>query len=89
MIVGFKLETEGLVEKAYAKLLKDGLDLIVANGVGAIGSERDDVYIINRDKKIIKFSGSKQRVAARVLDCVIETLAVKGRREVSRLPSAL
>ena len=80
IIVGFKLEAEELVGRAYAKLLKDGLDLIVANGVGAIGSERDDVHIISRDKKVTAFSGSKRQVAETVLEAVEETLAL--RREI-------
>ena len=83
VIVGFKLEKEGLIEKAYEKLLGDGLDLIVANHTSAMGASEADVHLIDRGGRITSFSGSKEQIAGFVLDAVVglteQAKEVKGR----------
>ena len=77
IIIGFKLEKENLVEKAYNKLLKDNLDLIVANSVEAIGAEETDVHIIDRGKRVTSFSGAKSQIAGFVLDAVVGLVEIR------------
>ncbi len=48
IVVGFALESEGLVENATAKLNDKGLDLIVANTPDAIGSEMNKAVLIDK-----------------------------------------
>ncbi|MFC2175174.1 bifunctional phosphopantothenoylcysteine decarboxylase/phosphopantothenate--cysteine ligase CoaBC [archaeon] len=71
VIVGFKLETENLAERAYKKLLEDGLDLIVANHASAIGADEVDVHLIDKGGRVTSFSGSKTQIAGFVLDAVV------------------
>ncbi len=68
IIVGFKLEAEDLVRRAYAKLLKDGLDLIIANSPSAIGSDESEIAIVSRGKSVKSLSGSKAQLAGHILD---------------------
>lgn len=78
-LVGFKaeynVESRVLIEKAYAKLLESGADLIVANDVGKkgtrFGSENNEVYIIDRQKNIVHLPiQSKDMIAAQILDLI-------------------
>ena len=74
VIVGFKLEKENVVERAYAKLEQDGLDLVVGNHITAIGVEESEVYIVDREKKIGHFSGSKLKLAGFIIDSMKKVL---------------
>ncbi|MCK4304550.1 MAG: bifunctional phosphopantothenoylcysteine decarboxylase/phosphopantothenate--cysteine ligase CoaBC [Candidatus Eisenbacteria sp.] len=74
VIVGFKVETRGLIEKAHEKLVADRLDLIVANHASAIGAEESDVHIINGVGRITSFSGNKSQIAGFVLDAMLGLL---------------
>jgi phosphopantothenoylcysteine decarboxylase/phosphopantothenate--cysteine ligase len=78
-LVGFKaeynVESRVLIEKAYAKLLESGADLIVANDVGKkgtrFGSENNEVYIIDRQKNTVHLPiQSKDMIAAQILDLI-------------------
>ncbi len=79
--VGFALETERLVENARAKLAGHGLDLVVANQVGAdtgIGSEDNAVTILGPNGIVDEVPrASKWEVAERIWDAI--TVA-RGRR---------
>jgi phosphopantothenoylcysteine decarboxylase/phosphopantothenate--cysteine ligase len=66
-----------LIEKAYRKLKECDADIIVANDLGRKGSEPDsdknEVFIVDRDKKIVHLPPeSKAQVARRLLELVAE-----------------
>src|SRR5918996_1985482 len=72
-----------LIEKAYRKLKECDADIIVANDLGRKGSEPgsdiNEVFIIDRDKKIVHLPPeSKAQVARRLLKLVAE-LTAEGR----------
>jgi phosphopantothenoylcysteine decarboxylase/phosphopantothenate--cysteine ligase len=72
-----------LIEKAYRKLKECDADIIVANDLGRKGSEagsdKNEVFIVDRDKKIVHLPPeSKEQVARRLLELVAE-LTAEGR----------
>jgi phosphopantothenoylcysteine decarboxylase / phosphopantothenate---cysteine ligase len=72
-----------LIEKAYRKLKECNADIIVANDLGRKGSEPgsdiNEVFIVDRDKKIVHLPPeSKAQVARRLLELVAE-LTAEGR----------
>ena len=72
LIVGFAAETENVVENATAKLLRKGLDLIVANDVtrsdAGFGTDTNSVVIVDRGGGRLELSGTKDAVAAGLWD---------------------
>jgi phosphopantothenoylcysteine decarboxylase/phosphopantothenate--cysteine ligase len=85
-VVAFKAEYDisdlSIVEKAYQKLKEYNCDLIVANDVGREGSEagsdNDEVFIINRQKKVIHLSlQSKRDIAKKLVDIIAESVKSK------------
>jgi phosphopantothenoylcysteine decarboxylase/phosphopantothenate--cysteine ligase len=72
LIVGFAAETENVVENATAKLLRKGLDLIVANDVSrsdaGFGTDTNSVVIVDRAGGRLELSGTKDAVAAGLWD---------------------
>jgi phosphopantothenoylcysteine decarboxylase/phosphopantothenate--cysteine ligase len=80
ILVGFAAETENLLANAAAKMRKKNLDMIVANDVTAegagFGSETNLVNLLFADGRQETLPLlSKDEVAARLLDRVIELLA--------------
>ncbi|MFX1269629.1 MAG: bifunctional phosphopantothenoylcysteine decarboxylase/phosphopantothenate--cysteine ligase CoaBC, partial [Promethearchaeota archaeon] len=80
-IVGFKAETNvsrtQLIDRAYKRLLKSEIELIVANDIGrddiGFSSKDNEVYIIDKEKHITHVEKSTKRyVASRILDVVLE-----------------
>jgi len=75
-LIGFKAEyhvsEKELVDSAYNKLKEADCDLIVANDVGKnpFGSETNDVFVINKDKKITSIKGDKRFIANKILDLI-------------------
>jgi phosphopantothenoylcysteine decarboxylase / phosphopantothenate---cysteine ligase len=72
-----------LIEKAYRKLKECDADIIVANDLGRKGSEPDsdknEVFIVDRDKKIVHLPPeSKAQVARRLLELVAEFVNSRG-----------
>src|ERR671918_1020672 len=72
-----------LIEKAFRKLKECDADIIVANDLGRKGSEpgsdKNEVFIIDRNKKIVHLpTESKAEVARRLLKLVAE-LTAEGR----------
>jgi phosphopantothenoylcysteine decarboxylase/phosphopantothenate--cysteine ligase len=72
-----------LIEKAYRKLKECDADIIVANDLGRKGSEpgsdKNEVFIVDRDKKIVHLPPeSKAQVARRLLELVAEFVNRKG-----------
>jgi phosphopantothenoylcysteine decarboxylase/phosphopantothenate--cysteine ligase len=66
-----------LIEKAYRKLKESDADIIVANDLGRKGSEpgsdKNEVFIVDRNKKIVHLPPeSKAQVARRLLELVAE-----------------
>jgi len=80
--VGFKAETQNLVDNAKEKLYKTNLDLIVANDVtkagSGFGTDTNEVTIIHRDGKAEALPlMSKREVADKILDRVVKLLGKK------------
>lgn len=79
VLVGFAAETGGLKERARAKLVEKGLDLVVANDVSAEGAGFDSDYnqavMIYGDGREIELDLMPKRdLARRIWDAVIELL---------------
>jgi phosphopantothenoylcysteine synthetase/decarboxylase len=70
VLVGFALETNGLIASARKKLLEKNLDLIVANKPGVIGKDSSEVLLIGAGGKPSKVRGSKTYIAKRILDAI-------------------
>jgi phosphopantothenoylcysteine decarboxylase/phosphopantothenate--cysteine ligase len=67
-----------LIDKAYKKLQESGADLVVANDLGRKGSEagsdKNQVFIIDRKKKVTHLPlESKQAIARKLLELVAES----------------
>ena len=75
-LVGFKAEykvsEKELVGKAYSLLKRAKADFIVANDVakGVFGSEYNEVYIVDKKKKIKHIKASKREIAYKILDLI-------------------
>jgi len=85
--VGFAAESEDIVANAKHKLEKKQLDLIVANDItepgSTFGSETNKVTLIDQDGKVESLPLlSKREVADKILDRVVELLAVPLNEEV-------
>ncbi len=87
-IVGFKAETNvsrtQLIDRAYKRLLKSEIELIVANDIGrddiGFSSKDNEVYIIDKEKHITHVEKSTKRyVASRILDVALENYHKKGK----------
>jgi phosphopantothenoylcysteine decarboxylase/phosphopantothenate--cysteine ligase len=73
-----------LIEKAYRKLKECGADIIVANDLGRRGSEpgsdENEVFIVDRDKKFVHLPlESKAQVARSLLEIVAEYVSRRER----------
>jgi phosphopantothenoylcysteine decarboxylase/phosphopantothenate--cysteine ligase len=83
VLVGFAAETERLVENASAKLLRKGLDAIVANDVGGEGAgfglDTNVVTVLTRSGERVELSGTKLEVADGLWDFVLASLDVPAR----------
>jgi phosphopantothenoylcysteine decarboxylase / phosphopantothenate---cysteine ligase len=78
VLVGFAAETERLLENASAKLLRKGLDAIVANDVSradaGFGVDTNVVTVLSRAGERVELSGTKAEVAERLWDFVLASL---------------
>jgi len=80
--VGFKAETQNLVDNAKEKLYKTNLDLIVANDVtkegSGFGTDTNEVTIINKKGESEQLPlMSKRDVADKILDRIVKLLGKK------------
>jgi phosphopantothenoylcysteine decarboxylase/phosphopantothenate--cysteine ligase len=79
VVVGFAAETDDLVDNARRKLAEKGLDLIIANDVGAdgigMGSDDNAVTILGRDGVIAEVDRSPKPVIARAVFEAIRRVA--------------
>jgi len=80
-IVAFKAETNvsrtELINRAYNRLTKSEVDLIVANNIGrddiGFSSKYNEVYIIDNGKRITHVERNTKRfIASKILDVVLE-----------------
>lgn len=69
VVAGFALETKDLIKNAKRKMQEKNLDLIIANGPEALGSDKNSVKIIFADNKTkeIKNAG-KNIIAGKIID---------------------
>lgn len=78
LLVGFAAETERLLEHASAKLLRKGLDAIVANDVSrpgtGFGSESNAVIVLTRGGERLELAGTKGEVADGLWDFWLASL---------------
>jgi phosphopantothenoylcysteine decarboxylase / phosphopantothenate---cysteine ligase len=83
VLVGFAAETERVLENASAKLLRKGLDAIVANDVSrsdaGFASDNNVVTVLTRAGERLELAGTKAEVADRLWDLVFTSLAQPAR----------
>ncbi|MDX1556227.1 MAG: bifunctional phosphopantothenoylcysteine decarboxylase/phosphopantothenate--cysteine ligase CoaBC [Xanthomonadales bacterium] len=92
--VGFAAETDNVAEYAKDKLLRKGLDMIAANRVGQAGTgfsaDENEILLLVRDRAGEGLdadgerhlgTGSKQRLAARIIDEIAREMGEGGRFE--------
>ena len=83
VLVGFAAETERLLENASAKLLRKGLDAIVANDVSregaGFGVDTNVVTVLTRSGERAELSGTKLEVADGLWDFLLASLDVPAR----------
>jgi len=81
-IIGFKAETNvsrsELIERAYARLKKSEIDMIVANDIGrddiGFSSKYNEVYIIDKNKRITHVErNTKRYIASKIIDAALES----------------
>ncbi len=81
-IVAFKAETNvsksELIDRAYNRLIKSEVDLIVANDIGrqdiGFGSKYNEVFIIDNKKHITHVErNTKRYIASKIIDVVLQT----------------
>ncbi|MDI6904316.1 MAG: bifunctional phosphopantothenoylcysteine decarboxylase/phosphopantothenate--cysteine ligase CoaBC [Candidatus Bathyarchaeia archaeon] len=78
----YKLSKKELIESAYKRLLEADADLIVVNDVGkkgvGFGTETNEVFIVDRKKKVVHVPlAPKREVARKILDVVNEKIKPK------------
>jgi len=74
-IVGFAAESRNLVENAKAKMDKKDMDMVVANDIknkDIFGSDESEVIIITEDKQIDVSRSSKEEIADKIYDILLE-----------------
>ncbi len=65
VVVGFALETNNLLSYAKKKLKEKKLDMIVANGIKTVGSDKSDPSFIFKSGKIKKINFSEKKLIAK------------------------
>ena len=74
-LCGFSMETENLVENSKSKLIRKNLDMIAANNLktsgAGFGTDTNVVTLITKDKCTELPQLSKQEVAARIFDEIL------------------
>ena len=86
VLVGFAAETQAVVENASAKLLRKGLDAIIANDVSGAGAgfaaDTNRVTVLTRGGARMELSGTKVEVAERLWDFLLgpQAEAARARR---------
>ena len=80
-LCGFSMETENMIENSRKKLEKKNLDLIVANNLkeqgAGFGTDTNIVTLLSKEDTIQLPSMSKEEVADRLLDYIVEEFHCK------------
>ncbi len=74
-IIGFAAESRNLVENAKAKMEKKDMDMVVANDIknkDIFGSDESEVIIITEDTQIDVSRSSKEEIADKIYDLLLE-----------------
>ena len=75
-LCGFSMETENMVENSRAKLEKNNIDMIVANNLkhegAGFGTDTNVVTLLTRDESVELPMMSKEEVAVKLLDYILE-----------------
>ena len=75
-LCGFSMETENVLENSRKKLAKKNLDLIIANSIkqagAGFGTDTNIVTMISKDSEVELPIMSKDEVAHRILDRILE-----------------
>jgi phosphopantothenoylcysteine decarboxylase/phosphopantothenate--cysteine ligase len=66
-LVGFCLESENLVEEAQRKLREKKLDMVVGNGVEALGADISTAVIVSKNGHLDLPSMSKSELAEKII----------------------
>ncbi|MBI2823003.1 MAG: bifunctional phosphopantothenoylcysteine decarboxylase/phosphopantothenate--cysteine ligase CoaBC [Acidobacteria bacterium] len=74
VVVGFAVESEAIEENAGRKLQQKRLDLIVANGVAAFGSDSSEATLLRADGSKAEWGPASKREMAGLLLEEVETL---------------
>ena len=74
LVIGFALEDKAICARAEKKLKEKCLDMIVANTITAIGSEKTTVQIKRGDSKWLKIANSAKAVIARKIISLAENM---------------
>ncbi|MBO5238409.1 MAG: bifunctional phosphopantothenoylcysteine decarboxylase/phosphopantothenate--cysteine ligase CoaBC [Lachnospiraceae bacterium] len=76
-LCGFSMETENMLENSKAKLAKKNIDMIVANNLkvpgAGFGVDTNVVTLITKDEVVELPQMSKEDVAERILDAIMNT----------------
>ena len=82
-LCGFSMETEHMVENSRAKLEKKNIDMIVANNLkqegAGFGTDTNVVTLLTKDETVELPMMSKEEVADKLLDYIIDHKAKRGR----------
>jgi len=85
-IVAFKAESNvsrtQLIDRAYGRLKKSDIDMIVANDIGrediGFGSKNNEVYIIDKEKHITHVEkNTKRYIASKIIDTALESYRIR------------
>jgi len=72
-VVGFAAETENVLEQARAKRLRKGMDVIIANQIGAgrgMGANENEVTVITDTNEIALPEMNKQQLARELIEII-------------------
>lgn len=76
-LCGFSMETENMLENSKAKLAKKNIDMIVANNLKVLGAgfgvDTNVVTLITKDEVVELPQMSKEDVAEKILDAIMNT----------------
>lgn len=82
-LCGFSMETEHMIENSRAKLEKKNIDMIVANNLkqegAGFGTDTNVVTLLTRDETVELPLMSKEEVADKLLDYIMDQKAKRGR----------
>lgn len=77
-LCGFSMETQNMLENSRTKLLKKNIDMIVANNLkvagAGFGTDTNVVTMITRDREDELAKMTKEEVAGRLLDRIMEEM---------------